>query len=162
MHGFIDIYSRLLIATITFPGPIVIALLSIFTEWEKRRILISKEKEAELKNQAALDLNNNNEDWKESISNTHSKIIANEKLTKKALNQLNPLIQFANIFLSLSISIILLMLNCLVRENTFNLYNHYLSISTFFFSGIAYIIALYFIVRVFYNIVKIKKKMEKK
>ena len=48
MKDCIDIYSRLLIATITFVVPIIINLLSIFRDNEKARIEKTKLKEEEV------------------------------------------------------------------------------------------------------------------
>ena len=160
MEDCIDIYSRLIIATITFTVPIIINLLSSFTAGESRRRELFSTVEENISKQTAQELQSNPEKIKETIAKTHQQFKLNDKKTKEELSLLNPISQFWRISISLFISLLFLMINYLVRSNTYNLYNHNLSVLTILTSVISYCISIYFIIRVLYTITKTKKLVD--
>jgi hypothetical protein len=161
MDKCIDIYSRLMIATITFVVPIIINLLSTFTEGEKRRKALAKEIAAELDTTALKKIQANPENTRKTISETHKQYQEIEKRTNSKLLLLNPLAQFLRIFIALAFSFLLLVFNYLIRSDYWNLYNHTLSIFTLIFSLMAYCIGLFFIIRILYTISETKKIIDK-
>jgi len=157
MEKSIDLYSRLLIATITFVVPIIINLLSTFTSGEKRRKELSKVTEENLSKQTAQEIQANPATVKETVTKTYGQYAENDKKTKQELKLLNPIIQFWTIAIPLFCSFVLLFFAYLVKANYCDLYNHYLSLSILVTSVIFYIIALCIIIRIMYTISKTKK-----
>lgn len=157
MEKVIDIFSRLLVATITFVVPILINLLSTFTAGENRRKALAKNAEEEISKRAAQEVQTNPDKIKETIGKSSQDYKDNEKKTKKELRLLNPLIQFWIIFSLLSISFLSLCVNYLVRNNWLNWYSHRLSFCTLLFSALAYLWSLFYIIRILYTITKTKK-----
>lgn len=157
MEKCIDLFSRLLIATITFVVPILINLLSSFAEGEKRRKELAKVTEEKLTKQAAEEMQANPENVKETIAKTHNQLQKNDKATQKELDLLNPIIQFWNIFTSLVISFLALVLNYIIRGNQWHLYTYARVILTFSIAILFYLIALFFIIRILYTVSKTKK-----
>ena len=160
MKECIDIYSRLLLATITFVVPIIITLLSTFTAGEKRRKELAKNTEEKISKQAAKDLNENPAAMRETIHKTSQQYKDIEKTTQSALKLLNPIIQFWNIFGFLAFSFISLLFDYLIRGNYSYLYNHSLSIFVLALSGLSYMIALALIIRIFYTVIRTKRIIE--
>jgi len=160
MKEFIDIFSRLIIATITFVGPIIIFLLSTFIEGEKRRKDLSKRTQDEISKQAAQEFRNNPAKFRETIDKTSEEFKRIDKATNKELSRLNPFIQFWLIYGSLAISFFFLMFDYLIRDNYLGLYNHFLSAFLLIISGLMYLLSITFIIRVFYTIIRTKKIIE--
>ena len=157
MEKSIDIYSRLLIATITFVVPILINLLSTFTEGERRRMELSKKVADDLDRAAVKKIQSNPENTRETISENHKKYKENEIKTNKELSLLNPLNQFWKIFSALSSSFLFLIISYFIRSNYWNLYNHSLSIIILISSVISYLVGLFLIIRIMHTISKTKK-----
>lgn len=162
MNNFIDIYSRLLIATITFVVPIIITLLSTFAAGENRRKELAKKTEEEISKQAAEAVQTNPNNIRETIDKTSKQYKEIDKKTKSELDLLNPIIQFWYIFSSLSLAFMCLIFDFLVRDNIWELYNHRLSVILLLVSILSYGSALFFIIRVLYTISKTKKIIESK
>ena len=162
MEKCIDLFSRLLVATITFVVPILINLLSTFTAGENRRKELEKDTEEQISKRAAEEVQSNPEKIKETIGKTSQEYKLNSKATKKELDLLNPIIQFWKIFISLLISFGSLSIAYIIRENHWNLYNHMTSISALSLCVVFYGVALFFIIRILYTITKTKKIIEGK
>ena len=160
MEKCIDIYSRLLIATITFVVPIIINLLATFKSGEKRRRELASATEEYLSKQTALELQANPHRAKETIAETYTKLTENDKNTKREINLLNPIIQFWNIAIFLALCFGFLLLSYLIRSNYLNLYNHSFSIIILLLSILCYFLALFFIIRILYTINKTKRIVE--
>ncbi len=160
MNNCIDIFSRLLIATITFIVPIIINLLSTFSAGEKRRKELAKETEDKISKQAAEEVQNYPEKIKETINKTTEEYKKADSKTKEELSRLNPITQFWIIFIYLSLSFVFVIFSFLIRSNTWNLYNHNLSIASLLFSAITYLTAIYYIIRILYTISNTKKITE--
>lgn len=160
MEKCIDLYSRLLITTITFVVPIIVNLLSTFTSGEKRRKELSKDTEENLSRQTAQELQANPHSIKETIQRTYGQFAENDKKTKQELRLLNPIIQFWTIVTPLCVSFILLLFSYLIKSNYCELYNHYFSASILILSVISYKVALFFIIRILYTISRTKKIVE--
>lgn len=157
MKESIDIFSKLLIATITFTVPVIINLLSTFTAGEKRRLELAKDSMDEISKKATEQLQNDPGIFKEIVAQTNRDINTIDRRTKTELNKLNPIIQFWNIFTCLAISIISLVLYYISKNNKWEIIK---SISIFA-SLIAYVIALIFIIRILYTIINTKRIIEK-
>lgn len=160
MEKCIDIYSRLLIATITFIVPIIINLLSTFASGEKRRKELSKQTEESLSMQTAQELQANPEDIKKTISITYNKYAENDKRTKKELDLLNPIIQFWTIATPLFLCFVLLLFSYLIRSNYSNWYNHNLSVVILLLTVLFYLVALFYLIRILYTISRTRKIVE--
>lgn len=160
MEKCIDIFSRLLIATITFVVPIIINLLSTFAAGIQRREKLAKATEDEIKKQLLEAVQENPEKIRQTIDNTSKQYKEIDKRTRAEIALLSPLVQFWNIFIALLASFILLIFNYLIRSNTLNLYSHILSILTLLACGLSYLFALFFIIRILYTITKTKKITE--
>lgn len=160
MDKCIDLYSRLIIATITFVGPFIIFLLSNFSAGEKRRKELAEDSIDEISKRAAQEVNNNTDNPKknsETIHKTSKELKKIELDTKIELDKLNPTIQFWHIYGSLALSYLLLSTSYLIRDNYNSLYNHIASVIILISSTISYCYSLYRIVRVFHTIISTKK-----
>ncbi len=157
MNECIDIYSRLIIATITFVGPIIIALLSSFSEGEKRRKDLTRQTEEELSQKVAREVQNNPAKIRETIHKTNEEYKKLDKEAANELGRLNPIIQFWLIYGPLSSSLILLSFDFLIRKNTWGLYSHKLSCWILAISLSTYLASVFSIVRVFFTIVRTKR-----
>ena len=162
MTECIDIYSRLIIATITFVGPIIILLLSTFNEGERRRKDLAKQTEDAISNLAAQELQDNPSNIRETINRTSEEYRKIEKKTNKELGRLKPIKQFWLIYGSLASSLFLLTFRFLIKDDFCGLKNHNLSIFILILSVLSYIASLFFIIRVFYTIIETKKIIDSK
>jgi hypothetical protein len=162
MDSCIDIYSRLLIATITFVVPIIITLLSTFAAGENRRKELARTTEEEISKRAAEEVQTNPQKIRETIYKTSEQYKQIDKKTKSELALLNPIIQFWYIFSSLSLALVCLLVYFLVIKDTWKLYNHNLSIIFLLISGFSYLVAIFFIIRILYTISETKKIIENK
>lgn len=157
MNECIDLYSRLIIATLTIVGPIIIALLSSFNEGEKRRKDLATHTKEELGKQAVKEVHTNPDRIRETVDKTSEGYKKIDKETQTELKRLNPLVQFWNIYGFLAFSFLCLILFFLIKKNQWGLYNHNFCLMVFLLSLIAYLVSLFFIVRVFYTIIKTKR-----
>jgi len=98
MKECIELYSKLIIATITFVGPFIIAFLSVFTAGVSRRKALAQQTEEEINKQAKQELQTHPEGIKETIHKTSEMYKTNEKKTKAELAKLNPITQFWKIY----------------------------------------------------------------
>ena len=162
MENCIEIYSRLLIATITFIVPIIITLLSTFAAGENRRKELARTTEEEISKSAAEDLQANPHNIRETIDKTSEQYKKIDKKTKKELALLNPITQFWYIFSSLSLALFCLISYFLIVNDTWKLYNHNLSIVLLLISGFSYSVSLFIIIRILYTISETKKIIENK
>lgn len=162
MKDCIDIFSKLLIATITFLVPIIINLLTLFTAGEKRRIELKKCSEAEIAKKAALELqvNPNGNDFRATIDQTFKDFNQNDKVTQAELNKLNPILQFWYIFSFLSLSMLCLVIYFLKKSSKWQISNFMNPTAMLLASGIFYTIGLFFIIRILYTIIKTKRIIE--
>lgn len=162
MEKCIDIFSRLLIATITFVVPILINLLSSFAAGAERRKELAKATVEEINKQFLETVNVNPENIRQTIDEQSKQYQEIDNKTKAEIGRLSPTTQFWNIFISLLISFGCLLLNYLIRSNTQGLYSHQASIFSLLGSGLSYIVALFFIIRILYTITDTKKLTESK
>lgn len=160
MNECIDIYLKLIIATITFVGPIIIVLLSTFNAGENRRKALAVQTEHEISKRLAEAVATNPETIREAVDKTSEEYKEIDKKTKSELNKLNPIRQFWCIYGSLATALFLLGLSFIIRTNTWNTYNHSLSVVVLTSSFLVYILALFFIIQVFYTIIRTKKIIE--
>jgi hypothetical protein len=156
----IDIYSRLMIATITFVVPIIITLLSTFTAGEKRRNELATLTSEQISKSAAEEVQSNPEKIRETIQKTSEEYKRIDKITKRELNLLNPLRQFWNIFSAMAFSLLTLLFYYLIINHSWGINNHKLSIRVIVISGLSYSLALFFIIRIIYTISKTRKIIE--
>lgn len=157
MNESIEIYSNLILATIAFVGPLIIGLLSTFTAGENRRKILAKKAEQELSEKLAKDIVTNPEKIRESVVKTSKEFKKMDKINMSELKRLNPIIQFWLIYGSLGVALSFLVLSYLVRANTWDMYNHKLSILILIFSVAFYLLSLFFIIRGFYTIIWTKR-----
>lgn len=155
MDKCIDLYSRLIIATITFVVPVIINLLATFAAGEKRRKELAASDEESLSKQTAQEIQDNPHRVRETVAETHALFVQNDKRIKNEINLLNPISQFWKIVSCLAPCFILLMIN----------YQTSAQYPSFAFiilnaSAICYFGALYFIIRILYTITKTKKIVE--
>ena len=160
MKECIDLYSRLIIATITFVGPIIITLLSTFSAGKKRREELARETEEKISQKAANDVQNNPHTIRDTITKTKQEYEQLDKQTQNELRSLSPIVQFWHIFSRLGISLLLLLFSYLIRSDKWNLYNHLMSIIVLTLSVLFYFYALYYLIRVLYTIINTKKITE--
>jgi len=157
MKECIDIFSRILIATITFVVPIIINLLSTFAEGEKRRKELASSTQEEITRRASEELQSNPNNFKETISRTNKQYNDVDAKTNHEIDKLNPIKQFWKIFASLLFSLVFLFSNCIIRADYCGAYNHSASVISLSLSVLAYSVALFFIIRILYTINDAKK-----
>lgn len=161
MDKFIDLYCQLLIALISLVAPIIIACLSIFNkakkinseDLQKQREEISQKHRQKMNEVANGELREIAENLIKEDDIISENSIENEKL-------LNPKRQSLYIFIPLSIALILMMIDVLVRSNFLNMYNHFCSIIIIFFSFLSFVFALYKIIIVTKVIINMNEKIE--
>lgn len=158
MHEFIDTYVKILIALISFVAPMMVLLLSIFSE----AIVIVKTKyEEEQKNIQEVIANQ---------ANTKGNYADLSKVIRKSLRRLwwckiwneyrldllKPKRQVIKIFTALAASIGLIMGDMIVKDRFFNWYNHRLSVWLILLSFIAFIVAIIFFMQLGWAIINAK------
>lgn len=155
MKECLDIFTRLLIATITFVVPIIINLLSTFSDGEKRRKELEKLSEKDITQSLLDEIQANPENLKITITESNKKLELLSKETNTELKKLNPITQFWNIFFFLSFSLISIMTYYLIKENV----SKTNSIPNFFLitSLCSYLIGIGFIIRILYTIMNTKR-----
>lgn len=164
MDDFIDILSRLIIATITFIGPTMIFTFGILYD----AIMLSHNERKKMQNdivdQATIDLNSPNINKVEIFKSHIKEFTSHTRIDKRFINFfLNPLVQIISIFSLLFFSLGCLMISYLVKDNVWDMRG---SDDTFWglliwLTSLGYLMALFIIVIFVKNIVKIKVKIEK-
>ena len=161
MEKFIDILSRLIIATITFVAPMIVFCFGIFYE---ALHLSKKDKEKEEKEIAekAFALMALPEADKVAVLKDTNKHIRKKWSESLSHFLLNPIFEIIFIFSCLFFSIGTLMFSYLVQENVLKMYNHFLWLLLLNFSFWSYFLAVSVIIIFVINIIKMKAKVEKK
>ena len=145
MEGFLDIYSRLIIAFISFTAPLITFLLSVTSN----DILKFKQKSLEKKRQIlkVLEMPNtlyNNDNAALKLYNENiKKLMADDTLLTKKLNLLNPKRQILRLFISLLFSLGFLMIYKIVKDKSFCIYSHWLAVTLLVMSLVCLIFSLF-------------------
>lgn len=161
MKECIDIFSRLLIATITFVVPIIINLLSTFSIAEKRHKELAADALEKLKKQLEDDVQSTPGGISiNTIKESAKEVNQNEKKTKTELLKLSPIRQFWIIFANLSCSLFFLAIYYLIKSNKWSFANYFNSSYVLILSGICYCGGLFFIIRILYTITNSKRFIE--
>jgi len=156
MKECIDIYSRIVIATITFVVPIMINLLSTFTAGEKRRKELLQLSQDEIDKKATEELQNNPGDIKRVITTTTKEYAKIEKEANKELKKLNPITQFWSIFAIFGLAVVFLMVFYILDEQEQENWAKLILL----FSVILYLIGISFLIRILYTIKETKRITE--
>lgn len=162
MKECIDIYTRVVIATITFVVPIIINLLSTFSLGEKKHKELSEDFENKLAKKIEEDVQNNPDGIKGTLKANAKLFAQNDKRTNSELSKLNPIRQFWIIFFFLTLSIICLLIYFLTKANKWSMESYFNPTITLIISGLNYCIGLFFIIRILYTITNTKRFIESK
>lgn len=158
MHEFIDTYVKILVALISFVAPIMVLLLSIFSE----AIVIVKNKYQEEQiniKSVIMDQAGRKDDYAEFgqiIKKSLRKLRWCKVWNEYRLNLLKPKRQIIRIFSALSISIGLIMFDMIVKDKYFKMYNHNLSVWLIVLSFSTFIIAVIFFMQLGWAIINAK------
>lgn len=158
MDKLIDLYSRLIIATITFVGPFIIVLLSNSNSGEKRRKDLTRQTLDEITRKAKQEINQS-DNLTDTIHKSSEEIKKIEKKNNNELSRLDPIKQFWLIYGFLALSFILLCFKYITKDETEFLKLN-LSITILILSSISYSISVFFIIRTFYTIINTKKLID--
>ncbi|MCI3939403.1 hypothetical protein MQX03_19700 [Chryseobacterium aahli] len=156
MKECIDIYSRIIIATITFVVPIMINLLSTFAAGEKRRRELLQLSQEEIDKKATEELQNNPGDIKNVITKTTKEYAKIEKHANKELRKLNPIYQFWCLFSIFGIAVLLLMIFYILKDEKKETW----SIVVLLTSVLMYLFGVSFLIRILYTIKETKRITE--
>ena len=159
MHEFIDTYVKILIALISFVAPMMVLLLSIFSE----AIVNVKDKyETEQKNIRNVIANqvSKRDDYTDDIEKFISKSLRKLRWSKLKnnyrLNLLKPKRQVIKIFSGLALSIGLIMFDMIIKDKSFNMYHHKLSEWLIFSSFFIFIVVITFFMQLGWAIINAK------
>ena len=131
MDGFLDIYSRLVIAILSFTAPLITYLLSVFGVAIENTKAKAKEKEkvtAELLLSQMKKLNSG-EGVSEFIEVSNAGLLKEKKSNRKKMNLLNPKRQILRIFIPLVLCVLSLMFQKLIKDPRMGIYSHKLSVT---------------------------------
>lgn len=160
MNAFIDILSRLIIATITFVAPMIIFCFGVFFDALKLNINQKKEKQKSLANEAILKMSETDIDPVAVIKEAAKKI--DDSVVQRIKDFcFHPTFQIISIFSFLFISLGSIMFSHLVLDNLWKLYSYNLWKFLIWASFIAYSLAVIFIVVFVINVISMKSKVEK-
>ena len=163
---FIDIYSKLLIGVISFIAPTTSYLLStyitdrskIYKKLQETKKGIDKVLEADVKEAAAKGI-----DARKLIESGNEKLKkSEEEIDKKValLTFLEPKRRISTLFFWLFLAMGTLLADVLVRDDFWGLYNHYFSVFLLVTSCTAFVIALYQLRKIAWNLIKAKETLE--
>jgi len=162
LDGFLDIYSRLVIAILSFTAPLITYLLSVFgiaIEQTKKK---AKEKErtvAEIlrRQMNEMKADNNVADF---IATSNKRLKTEKRNDKRKINLLNPKRQILRIFIPLILSIISLMFYKLIKDPRLAIYSHKLAVGLILFSVICFVVSLYVQKQVAWAVIEAKTEMD--
>lgn len=155
MEAAIDIYAKLIIAFISFTAPVIVFLLSIFSDG----ISIAKKKSNEKEVQFGKLISGMESIKISEVEKNIKELKKEEKKNTRTLNLLNPKKQIIRIFLMLSISLISLAAHLFIKDHSLQLYNQGLSISLICLSLVAFVIAIMFLKWVAWEAIDTKYKI---
>lgn len=160
MNSFIDILSRLIIATITFVAPMIVFCFGIFFDALKLNVKEKEEKHKILIEDAISQINTLGANSLQVIKETAKKI--EDKWYQKFWNVLmHPKVQIVLIFSFLFLALGFLMFSHLVLDNVWNLYNYNLWRILIHFSFWSYFLSVVIIILFVINVIIMKEKIEK-
>jgi cytochrome b561 len=164
---FLDIYSKLLIAVITFIAPLTSYLLSTYLK-DRKTILVRLEVQ-KITTDDLLDKeiedgrtkkNSTTEIFKQGI-----KIIKDKEkeieLNRNRIRFLNPKKRIKWLFIYLILSMSTLLFQSLVRGNVFNLYGHNRSVIFLGVSCFSFLLAIIMLIRIVWKLVETRELIMK-
>lgn len=130
MHEFIDTYVKLLIAMISFVIPLMVLLLSVFSKGASAIKKKYEQEQQELEGIIANQLANvvDYTTISKTINKSSKSLRWCKRINKYKLNLLNPIRQLCRIVISLFLALTLIMLDMIIKDKAFKLYNHLLSV----------------------------------
>lgn len=139
MEGLLDIYTKLIIAIISFIAPVIVFMLGIFTEGIPIVSRRSEEESRQIRKLLGLSFSN---------QKTNSKILEKsikqlkkvESKNSRRIKLLTPGRQIYRIFSSLLLALLLMMCYHVVKDVSFDIYNHWLAVSLLIGSFISFIL----------------------
>lgn len=159
MHGFIDIYSKLIIAIISFIAPVIVFLLSVFSNG----IAILKRRAAEEKNQIAnlLRTQMNGEDFDAIvIAQSNAALEKSEQISKRKLKLLDPKRQIIRIFSVLLSTLLLVAVSMLFEDQNgvpINVHSHQIWSYLLYGSFASFVVGLLILRQVAWAIINTKQ-----
>lgn len=159
MHGFIDIYSKLIIAIISFIAPVIVFLLSVFSNG----IAILKRRAAEEKNQIAnlLRTQMNGEDFDAIvIAQSNAALEKSEQISKRKLKLLDPKRQTIRIFSVLLSTLLLVAVSMLFEDQNgvpINVHSHQIWSYLLYGSFASFVVGLLILRQVAWAIINTKQ-----
>lgn len=160
MNTFIDILSRLIIATITFVAPMIIFCFGVFFDALKLNKKEKKEREDTIAREAMLKMSETGVDSVRIIKETAKKI--EESWHKKVKDFfMTPTIQIISIFAFLFLSLGALMFSHLIKDNVWEMYSLQLWKLFIQISVWSYVLSVSIIIAFVINLISMKAKIEK-
>lgn len=161
MENFIDILSRLIIATITFIAPLMIFLFGIIHEGITLKINTIKIRKKTLLDEAYSQMGQDQDEENRAkvIATTNKKL--NSNWDKICFWFTNPQNQLVIIFCSLLLSLGFLMWNYLIKDNVWGMRESCSWIAIIKLCLLSYSIAIIFIICFVVNVLKLKTNIDK-
>lgn len=141
METALDIYTKLLLAFISFTAPVIVFLLSVFSDG----IGIIKKNIAEKEKQFGKLITGMGQSSLNEVEENVKKLRKEEKANKRTLNLLNPKRQIIRIFLMLTASLLFLVAYGIIKDHSLGLYNHTVAVLLLLSSLATLSIALIFL-----------------
>lgn len=160
MHDFITVFAYLIIATIAFAVPVIVSILSLFSEGILRVKRQTDEQIKQLKKILLEQMEREEATETKFIKESTKSLKKLERHSQKRLRILNPKTQLLGIVIFLFISLILLCSDMVLRDNKWNYTNHTLSIYLIIGSLILFGIAMIKLKQVTWLIMTIKLEQE--
>lgn len=164
MNGFLDIYVKLIIAIISFIAPLIVYLLSVFSEGTAILTRKAKEYEMQIANLLRVEMEGvgAGQSFDPKIIEENSRLLKeNEKEYTKRLNLLNPHIQLVRIFIPLLSALGFVMADMLTKDPAFKIYNQYVSMGLILLSFTCFYYGIKFLRQVSKEIIDTKHMIAK-
>ena len=129
MHDFLDIYTKFIIAIISFIAPVIVYLLSVFSDGIAVITRRSKEEENQIGTLLRKKMVDEAANIDVKLIDTSNTALKESKAkNNRRIKLLDPQRQIHRIFCTLFVALFFIMLDMVVRDPQFGIYNHKLSV----------------------------------
>jgi predicted histidine transporter YuiF (NhaC family) len=159
MEHFLDIYSRLIIATITFVAPLFVVFVSHYNQAIVKKRKMLEEKKIEIKKEHSEQAQMEDADFENEILETATELTEiNHKL--QSLNVVRPKQLLSKIFFWLFAALVILIIEYLIRDGRYLPYNHMMSGCVIVLTIVSFVIAAYNLKILMWEIIETKKLLD--
>ena len=162
MTGFIDIYAKLIIAVVSFIAPLMVYLLSVYSDG----IVIVRENAAEelktIKKILAAQIAESEQFNSQQIKDSTDALKKAEKQSRRRTNLLNPKRQIYRVFITLFTALLFVMFYMLSKDPFICPYNHYISVLLISVSFLCFMYGMYILRQIAWTSIETKEDIGRK